>query len=86
MPYERFQVKRLGEHIRSHLIGGYQDQLHLTSALQLPHLENLAFDVTRVLTGSGAVAQVVGPFVVDANLHGFVLEIADALVCQHCES
>ena len=80
MPYERFQVEGLGEHIRSHLIGGYQDQLHLASMLQLPHLEDLAFDMARVLTGGSAVAQVVGPFVVDANLHGAVLEVADAPV------
>ena len=58
MPYERLQIERLGEHIRSHLIGGYQDQFHLASMLQLPHLENLAFDMTRVLMFFGITRNV----------------------------
>ena len=51
-------VEDLSKDVGSVVLSGHVDHVDLPSSVELPHLEDLALDVTRVPANGGAVAQV----------------------------
>ena len=76
---EHLAREHLGEHVRRVGLRGDVLDHDGAGAAKLPHLEQLAVDVTRVLSRSEAVAQVVGALVVGARLDGLLGLVAAEL-------
>ena len=70
---EDLATQDLGEEVGRILVG--RDVLHVGEAgpSKLPHLEELAIHVSRVLRGSVPVAKVICSLTVGTNLNGFTV-------------
>ena len=79
MLLKHLPAKDLGEQVSWVGVARDVTQIDAASTTQLTHLEQFAIDVTRVLRGSKAVAQVMRTFVICETLDGSIDREANEL-------